>query len=76
MPSDTSRPVYAETCPLRKTLQVEKDRVRTLNFKGESNCQRLNTTILEYSNLTNALAKQQLGWDPWGKLKATRGQII
>lgn len=46
------------------------------NFKGESNCQGLNTTILKYSSLTNALAKRQLGWDPWEKLQGTSGQII
>ena len=62
--------------PFEENTASRKGQSPNSNFKGESNCQRLNTTILEYSSLTNALAKQQLGWDPWGKLKATRGQII
>lgn len=39
-------------------------------------CQGLNTTILNYSSLTNALAERELGWDTWGNLQAARGQII
>lgn len=45
------------------------------NFKGEWSGIKYYFFGI-YSSLTNAVAKPQLGWDPWGKLQATRGQII
>lgn len=45
------------------------------NFKGELSGIKYYLFGI-YSSLTNAVAKRQLGWDPWGKLQATRGQII